>query len=56
MVTYLYNTSDAHKAIGEALQQMWQKELGVTVQLQNQEWNAFLENRKNGEYQIARNG
>ena len=56
VVTYLYNTSDAHKAIGEALQQMWQKELGVTVQLQNQEWNAFLENRKNGEYQIARNG
>lgn len=56
VVTYLYNTSDAHKAVGEALQQMWQKELGVTVQLQNQEWNAFLENRKNGEYQIARNG
>ena len=56
VVTYLYNTSDAHKAIGEALQQMWQNALGVTVQLQNQEWNAFLENRKNGEYQIARNG
>ena len=56
VVTYLYNTNDANKAIGEALQQMWQKELGVTVQLQNQEWNAFLENRKNGEYQIARNG
>ena len=56
VVTYLYNTSDANKAIGEALQQMWQNALGVTVQLQNQEWNAFLENRKNGEYQIARNG
>ena len=55
-VTYLYNTSDAHKAVGEALQQMWQEELGVTVQLQNQEWNAFLETRKKGEYQIARNG
>ena len=54
-VTYLYNTSDAHKAVGEALQQMWQEELGVTVQLQNQEWNAFLETRKKGEYQIARN-
>ena len=55
-VTYLYNTSDAHKAVGEALQQMWQEELGVTVQLQNQEWNAFLETRKKGEYQIARSG
>lgn len=56
VVTYLYNTSDAHKAVGEALQQMWQEELGVTVQLQNQEWNAFLETRKQGDYQIARNG
>ena len=51
-----YNASAAHKAVGEALQQMWQEELGVTVQLQNQEWNAFLETRKKGEYQIARNG
>lgn len=56
VVTYLYNTSDAHKAVGEALQQMWQKALNVTVQLQNQEWNAFLETRKNGDFQVARNG
>ena len=56
VVTYLYNTGDAHKAVGEALQQMWQKALNVTVQLQNQEWNAFLETRKNGDFQIARNG
>lgn len=56
VVTYLYNTGDAHKAVGEALQQMWQKALNVTVQLQNQEWNAFLETRKNGDFQVARNG
>lgn len=56
VVTYLYNTADAHKAVGEALQQMWQTALGVTVDLQNQEWNAFLETRKRGEYSIARNG
>lgn len=55
VVTYLYDTNDEHKAIGEALQQMWQKELSVTVQLKNLEWNTFLENRKNGEYQIAYN-
>ncbi|MDR0249220.1 MAG: peptide ABC transporter substrate-binding protein [Oscillospiraceae bacterium] len=52
---YLYNTSTAHQLIGEALQQMW-KEIGVTVTLQVQEWNTFLNTRKNGEYQIARNG
>ena len=55
-VTYLYNTSDNHKKIGEALQQQWQTALGVEVKLENQEWAAFLETRKNGEYQIARNG
>ncbi len=56
VVTYLYNTNDTHKAVGEALQSMWQTQLGITVQLQNQEWNAFLESRKNGDFQIARNG
>lgn len=56
VVEYLYNTNDNHKAIGEALQQMWQQELGVTVNLVNQEWNTFLQTRKDGNYSIARNG
>ncbi|MDR1131649.1 MAG: peptide ABC transporter substrate-binding protein [Oscillospiraceae bacterium] len=55
-VEYLYNTNDGHKAIGEALQQMWQTELGITVSLGNQDWAVFLQNRKDGNYQIARNG
>ena len=56
VVEYLYNTSDAHKAVAEALQNMWEQELGVTVTLNNQEWAAFLQTRKNGDYSIARNG
>lgn len=55
-VEYLYNTNDNHKKIGEALQNMWQEQLGVTVTLNNQDWNVFLENRKEGNYQISRNG
>lgn len=54
-LTYLYNTSDSHKAIGEYLQSAL-KSAGITMQLQNQEWNTFLETRKNGEYSVARNG
>ena len=54
-LTYLYNTSDSHKAIGEYLQSALQS-AGITMNLQNQEWNTFLETRKNGEYSIARNG
>lgn len=56
VVEYLYNTSDAHKAVAEALQFMWEEELGVKVTLNNQEWAAFLQTRKDGDYSIARNG
>lgn len=56
VVTYLYNTNDNHKAIAEALQNMWSTGLGVTVQIQNQDWSVFLQTRKDGDYQIARNG
>jgi len=52
---YIYNTSTGHQLIAEALQQMW-AELGVTVTLESQEWSVFLNTRKNGEYQVARNG
>ncbi|HOQ75261.1 MAG TPA: peptide ABC transporter substrate-binding protein [Thermoclostridium sp.] len=53
---YLYNSeSTGHKLIGEALQDMWSK-IGVKVNLQSQEWATFLNTRKNGDYDIARNG
>ena len=54
-LTYLYNTSEGHKAIGEYLQAAL-AEAGITMKLENQEWNTFLETRKNGDYSIARNG
>ena len=54
-MTYLYNTSDSHKAIGEYLQSALAS-VGITMNLENQEWNTFLNTRKNGEYSIARNG
>ena len=54
-MTYLYNTSEGHKAIGEYLQSALSA-VGITMNLENQEWNTFLETRKNGDYSIARNG
>ena len=54
-LTYLYNTSEGHKAIGEYLQQALSV-AGITMKLENQEWATFLETRKNGDYGIARNG
>ena len=55
-IEYLYNTDENHKAIAEALQNMWQEKLGVQVSLQNQDWNVFLKERKEGNYNIARHG
>lgn len=52
---YLYNTSDGHKAIGEYLQSALAA-AGFTMTLENQEWNTFLNTRKDGNYAIARNG
>ncbi len=54
-LTYLYNTSEGHKAIGEYLQSALAG-IGITMNLENQEWNTFLNTRKNGDYSIARNG
>ncbi len=54
-MTYLYNTSDAHKAIGEYIQSALDG-VGITLNLENQEWATFLNTRKQGDYSIARNG
>lgn len=54
-LTYLYNTSEGHKAIGEYLQSAVAS-VGITMNLENQEWNTFLNTRKDGDYSIARNG
>ena len=54
-LTYLYNTSDAHKAIGEYLAATLAS-VGITMNLENQEWNTFLNTRKNGDFSVARGG
>lgn len=52
---YIYNDDDTHKLVAQALQDMWSK-IGVKVELVSQEWATFLQTRKSGDYDIARNG
>ena len=54
-LTYLYNTNESHKAIGEYLAATLAS-VGITMNLENQEWNTFLNTRKAGDYSVARNG
>jgi len=53
-ITLLYNTNEDNKAMAEAVQEMWKKNLGVDVELQNQEWKVYLSARQSGDFQIAR--
>lgn len=56
--TLLYNTSENHKKIAVAIQSMWKKTLGdmINVKLENQEWKTYLENRRQGNYDVTRAG
>jgi oligopeptide transport system substrate-binding protein len=55
-IELLYNTLEKHRIIGEALQQMWKKNLGVSVTLYNQEWKVYLAAQKSGDFQFQRAG
>ena len=52
----LYNTSEAHKSIAEAIQQMWKRELGIDVRMLNQEWKVYLDTEKRKDYDVSRAG
>ena len=54
-LTYLYNTSEGHKAIAEAVQATLAG-VGIDMKLENQEWATFLDTRKKGDFSVARNG
>ena len=55
-VTILYNTSSNHKLIAEAIQNMWKTNLGIDIQLRNEEWAVYLESQKKINYNISRTG
>ena len=48
----LYNNSENHRLLAEAVQEMWRRELGIEVRLVNQELKVVLAERRTGQYQI----
>jgi oligopeptide transport system substrate-binding protein len=54
--TILYNTSNRHKSIAEAIQQMWKKNLGITCTLKNEEWGVYMDDRQRLNYSVSRAG
>jgi len=55
-VELIYNTSEGHRVIAEAIQQMWKKNLNIDVSLFNQETKVYMETLKSKNYQVARLG
>lgn len=52
-IELLYNTSENHKKIAIAVQNMW-KAIGVDATLNNQEWQVYLDTRDNKAFDVAR--
>ena len=55
-VELLYNTSEGHRKIAVALQQMWKDALNIDVTLTNQEWKVYLDSVDQMNFQMARRG
>jgi oligopeptide transport system substrate-binding protein len=55
-IELLYNTSGNNRLVCEALQEMWRKNLGVKVELVNQEWKVYLDSQHTQNYQLERTG
>ncbi|KQL45632.1 ABC transporter substrate-binding protein [Brevibacillus choshinensis] len=55
-LTLIFNTSEAHKKIAEAVQDQWKQTLGVDVKVANMEFKVYLDTLDSGNYQIARRG
>ncbi len=52
----LYNTSESHKKIAQAAQEMWRTTLGIEIGLENVEFQVKLDREKSGDYEISRAG
>lgn len=54
-ITYSTNDQAYHKPVAEYLQTAW-AELGITMNVDIVEWGSFTPMRRNGDYEISRNG
>ena len=54
-LTYITNPTSGHIAIAEAIQQDL-SEIGIELTIEQQEWAVFLEERKQGHFDFAREG
>lgn len=52
----LYNTTEQHRQIAEAIQQMWKSVLNIDIELENQEWKVYFKSRNALAFDVCRAG
>ena len=52
----VYNTDENHKKIAQAIQEMWNSKLGISLKLENMEFQTLIDRRRQGDFSIARAG
>lgn len=55
-IQLLYNTSERHRPIAEAIQEMWRRNLGIEITLTNEEWKVFLADQRATNFDMQRAG
>jgi len=53
-IEILFNTSEDHRRIAEAIQAMWRRDLGIDIELSNQEWGSYLQATTSLQYDVSR--
>ncbi len=54
VIELLFNTSENHRVVAEAIQEMWRRELHLQVNLVNMENKSVLDARRTGSFQLLR--
>jgi oligopeptide transport system substrate-binding protein len=52
----IYNTSESHRKVAVAIQQMWKSKLNIDVTISNQEWKVYLDSLSQMNFTMARRG
>ncbi len=56
IVEIMFNTQESHRTIAEKIQSDWKKNLGIDVELKQQEWGVYLAAVRSLDYWVARAG
>jgi oligopeptide transport system substrate-binding protein len=52
----LINTMESHRLVGEAIMEMWKKNLNIPAGVLNQDWGVYLDSQRKLDFQVCRAG